>query len=84
VLIDCVDVADIRQTFYNVNTISDMYLQMSQATHFKAKGTSVQTDSDPLSIPKNENSYAKYINNKALQVNRCIIKDTHRLISFKS
>ena len=55
-----------------------------ETSAIKAKGTSVQTDSDPLSIPINENSYAKYINNKALQVNRCIIKDTHRLISFKS
>ena len=55
-----------------------------ETSAIKAKEISVQTDSDPLSILKNENSYAKYINNKALQVNRCIIKDAHRLISFKS
>ena len=29
ILIGCVDVADIRQTFYNVNTISDLFINVA-------------------------------------------------------
>jgi hypothetical protein len=39
-LIDCVNVPDARQTFYNVNTLSDWFtniawLQISQMTQFE-------------------------------------------------
>ena len=33
-LIDCVDVTDIRQTFYNVNTISDIFTNIAGDTIF--------------------------------------------------
>ena len=36
-----------------------------ETSAIKAKGTSVQTDSDPLSILKNENFKARYTKTKA-------------------
>jgi hypothetical protein len=33
-LIDCVDAVDVRQTFYNVNNLYLIYLQISRATQF--------------------------------------------------
>lgn len=34
-IIDCVDVADVHQTFYNVNTLSDLFTNVACDTIFK-------------------------------------------------
>jgi hypothetical protein len=35
VLIDCVNVADVRQTFYNVNNVYDLFTNVAGDTSFK-------------------------------------------------